>query len=349
MDLLDNHTLNIAVFGDTHGHLRLMFQLCRLWQLENGVHLDAILQCGDMGFFPDPGAADKATRRFAQLDSEEYGFAYYFRQKEPGDTNDSLMDRLLEGDPGSLDTVRCPVIWCQGNHEDFQQLIRGVVAQPLSPVDRYQRLYFLQPGKVATLKGLSGLGGVPGFERRIALYDEKATNCYLFPSGVDLLDKEGDEVQKYAQLEVGSLGGSQEALLVKPMSEKDAMRLKYVSQQGALQLAQKNFNVLISHCAPAGVGMEFGSDWLRDTIEQAQPVYHFYAHHRGPIAPERIGETQCYWLNDVNFKRSNNGALYRLESGCMGMLSWKNLNEHHFRIVDEPWLDKVFAKTWQYL
>ncbi len=39
-----------AIFGDVHGHFRLMFQLCRHWQRNSGVHLDGILLCGDIGF-----------------------------------------------------------------------------------------------------------------------------------------------------------------------------------------------------------------------------------------------------------------------------------------------------------
>jgi hypothetical protein len=34
---------HFAVFGDTHGHLRLMFRLCRLWQIQHRVFLDGIL------------------------------------------------------------------------------------------------------------------------------------------------------------------------------------------------------------------------------------------------------------------------------------------------------------------
>ncbi len=61
---MDPRPVNLAVFRDTHGHLRLMFPLCRHCQLNHGPHLDVTLQRGDLGFYPDLGMDDKATRRF---------------------------------------------------------------------------------------------------------------------------------------------------------------------------------------------------------------------------------------------------------------------------------------------
>ncbi|MEW8438217.1 MAG: metallophosphoesterase [Candidatus Thiodiazotropha taylori] len=341
--------LKIAVFGDTHGHLRLMFQLCRLWQLENGVHLDAILQCGDMGFYPDPNRVDKATKRFAELDPEELGFAYYFRKGVEGDVTDPLMDRILKGAPESLDTIRSPVVWCQGNHEDFQALRHTVGTRSLVPVDRYDRLYLLQPGEVATISKLDSGIAVPGFDHRIELSDKKGNYQYVFPEGSDFICTKTENAHKGTCLDIGSLGGSQEVPSAKHVTEKNGEHLKHVSQQGARRLGQESFDVLISHCAPAGVGIEYGSEWLRDSIVQAQPFYHFYAHHRDPIAPERIGGTWCYWLNDVNFVRSKSGTAHRLEAGCMGILTWKNSEEHGFDVVDDSWLENVSATTWQFL
>ena len=39
-----------------------------LWQLRHKRHLDGILQCGDLGYFPDLSRIDDATRRFADED-----------------------------------------------------------------------------------------------------------------------------------------------------------------------------------------------------------------------------------------------------------------------------------------
>jgi len=150
----------IAVFGDTHGHLRLMFQLCRLWQCNHGVHLSGVLQCGDLGFFPDPEALDRATRRFARKDPEELGFARFFRRPEPLE-RDVLLEQTLLGSKDDLNTVRCPVIWCHGNHEDFQELERLTGKTAVTPVDVYERLCLLRSGCVTEVAGVrvGALGG----------------------------------------------------------------------------------------------------------------------------------------------------------------------------------------------
>jgi hypothetical protein len=161
-NLMPEPPLHLAVFGDTHGHLRLMFQLCRLWQRQQGVHLDGILQCGDLGFFPDLTRLDKATRRFADRDPEELGFAYYFRLPEPT-SQDSLLHSTLGGDAESLDTVRCPVIFCHGNHEDFRELERVTSGAAMTSVDAFGRLFFLRSGEMTELHGLrvGAVGGAP--------------------------------------------------------------------------------------------------------------------------------------------------------------------------------------------
>ncbi|MEW8030221.1 MAG: hypothetical protein AB2809_04785 [Candidatus Thiodiazotropha sp.] len=33
----------------------------------------------------------------------------------------------------------------------------------------------------------------------------------------------------------------------------------------------------------------------------------------------------------------------------MGILTWKNSEEHGFDVVDDSWLENVSATTWQYL
>ena len=152
----------VAVFGDTHGHLRLMFQLCRLWQLNNGQHLDGILQCGDLGFFPDIGRLDKATKKFARNDQEELGFAEYFALPRPA-TADAWLERTLNGDPDSLETVRASVIFCHGNHEDFTLLDEITCGAVLTSVDVFERIWFLRSGETADVAGIrvGAVGGAP--------------------------------------------------------------------------------------------------------------------------------------------------------------------------------------------
>ncbi|MEW8030220.1 MAG: hypothetical protein AB2809_04790 [Candidatus Thiodiazotropha sp.] len=164
------------------------------------------------------------------------------------------MDRILEGAPESLDTIRCLVVWCQGNHEDFQALIHKVGTRSLVPVDRYDRLYLLQPGEIATINRLDSGIAVPGIDHRIELSDEKGNYHYVFPEGSNFICMKAENAHKGTYLDIGSLGGSQEVPSAKHVTEKSGEHLKRISQQRARRLGQKPFDVLISYCAPAGAG-----------------------------------------------------------------------------------------------
>ncbi len=157
--------VRLAIFGDTHGHLRLMFQLCRLWQLAHRTYLDGVLQCGDLGFFPDITRLDKATKKYAKRDNEELGFADYFAFPQPAKT-DELLEKTLNGVSSDLNTVECPVIFCHGNHEDFELLGTITSNAALAPVDVFQRLQYLRSGEVTEIAGLriAALGGAEEVE-----------------------------------------------------------------------------------------------------------------------------------------------------------------------------------------
>lgn len=70
--------LHLAVLGDVHGHLTLAFRILCRWERETGHRLDLALQVGDLGTFPPPFRLDKATKRFAEKDPDELGFADYY-------------------------------------------------------------------------------------------------------------------------------------------------------------------------------------------------------------------------------------------------------------------------------
>ncbi|MCK4303627.1 MAG: metallophosphoesterase [Candidatus Eisenbacteria sp.] len=304
--------VRFAIFGDTHGHLRLMFQLARFWQKNHGVHLDGILQCGDLGFFPNPDMLDKATRKFADRDPEELGFSRYFVRPEPPRTapprSDPCLERTLRGDASDLNTVRCPVIFCHGNHEDFQALERLPVNQVFVAVDVFDRVHLLRSGYIVTHAGLqlAALGG--GVE----------------PEGV-----ENDHGLAEPWKWVG-----------------------YRACERLLQLHRGAVDMLLAHCAPhcyEGGAPAYGSKRLRQVIEHLQPTCVFFSHHKGPIAPYAIGRTNCFWLNDVNFATGSGGinVCGNLNSGCMGILEWETSGEYSFDVVAEPWFAGVTPVNWQ--
>lgn len=139
-----------------------MLQLCRLWQRQHKTKLDGVLICGDLGFFPDLSRLDKATKRFAKRDPEELGFAYYFAWPEPAE-RDRLVRKILGRSGKPEDRVGCDILWCKGNHEDFDLLDEVTRGADVATVDAYDALTFVRCGNVVELAGLqiASVGGAP--------------------------------------------------------------------------------------------------------------------------------------------------------------------------------------------
>lgn len=122
-----------------------MLMLSRTWEARSGRSLDGVLQVGDMGAYPDHARLDRATRRHAERDRDELGFAEYIGGCAEGAA-------LLEG-------TDWPVLWIRGNHEDFDYL--STFHTPTA-VDPWQRLVFLPDGQQATVAGvrIGAMGGI---------------------------------------------------------------------------------------------------------------------------------------------------------------------------------------------
>src|SRR5579884_1011047 len=98
------------VFGDLHGRVLPAFRLAQAWSREHGVALAGLLQVGDLGYFPDPGRYDRATRRFAEKDALEAGVGLVARPSPEADA--VFADGYC---PGAM--------WfTAGNHEDYDLL-----------------------------------------------------------------------------------------------------------------------------------------------------------------------------------------------------------------------------------
>jgi len=295
--------LHIAVFADVHGHLRLMLQLCRLWQRAHQRHLDGVLICGDLGFFPDPSRIDSATRRFAEKDPEELGFANFFARPEPLET-DPLLESMLLGPPESLETIRARILWTHGNHEDFRLLEQEIGSARVSPVDAFDRFEYVRTGETVEL----------------------------------------------GPLRLGFLGGAPE-LMTRGGAEAAYEHWRLVDEKACARIVGSPFHVLISHGAPTGLGElsdREGSPLLRSVVELSQPAFQCYGHHRGPIAPARLRETDCYYLESCGFEPAQFG-FGPLRPRCMGLLRWQGPDSYSFDFVDDAWTRQVRFKTWMHL
>lgn len=160
--------LRIAIFGDVHGHLTLAYRLVKRWERETGAPIDLILQVGDLGAYPPPFRIDKATKRFAERDPDELGFATYF---EGG----AEAEEVLGPDAPAARRVAAPLVFIRGNHEDFVFLAElAAGGDPLPAADPYAKILYLPNGRrftfrrgphalsVGALGGISTEGGGPG-------------------------------------------------------------------------------------------------------------------------------------------------------------------------------------------
>jgi len=127
--------MNIAILADVHGRILLAFKVLNRYQQETGERIDVILQCGDVGIFPDTSKLDKATIRHAEGDPTELGFSEHFAEPKP--EVEELLARLS-----------CNMVCVRGNHEDHEFLDRleEESQDAAFPVDCYQRILVLKTG-----------------------------------------------------------------------------------------------------------------------------------------------------------------------------------------------------------
>jgi Icc-related predicted phosphoesterase len=127
--------MNIAIFADVHGRILLAFKVVERYQRETGEKIDLILQCGDMGIFPDPSRLDKATIRHAEVDETELGFSRHF--VVPNDEAERVLSQ-----------VDCNLLCVRGNHEDhaFLDQLELQSNESAFSADCYERIHLLKTG-----------------------------------------------------------------------------------------------------------------------------------------------------------------------------------------------------------
>ena len=101
--------IRLALFADIHGKFLLPFKLAHHYQQTTGKSIDLIVQCGDMGAFPDKSRMDKVTLRHAARDRDELGFIDDFVHAKPPIAQ-------------FLDRLNLNMLCVRGNHEDHEFL-----------------------------------------------------------------------------------------------------------------------------------------------------------------------------------------------------------------------------------
>lgn len=128
--------MRIAIFSDIHGKILLPFKLVDLYQRETGRKIDFILQCGDIGAYPNIENLDKATIKHAQYDRDELGFHDDFTK-----ANKEIK--------AFLDALNINMICVRGNHEDhdfLDSLEKENSQNSLFPIDIYNRVFVCKSG-----------------------------------------------------------------------------------------------------------------------------------------------------------------------------------------------------------
>lgn len=134
--------MRIALFSDIHGKILLPFKLVDLYQKKTGNTIDFILQCGDMGAYPNIENLDKATIKHAQYDRDELGFHDHFTKINPEIKS-------------FLDELNINMICVRGNHEDhdfLDELEKENFQNSLFPIDIYEKVFVCKSGVQQELK-----------------------------------------------------------------------------------------------------------------------------------------------------------------------------------------------------
>ena len=160
----------VAIFGDVHGNLIGMYELCKSWQQEKKESIDLVLQTGDMGLWSSFDQMDKATKKHFAKDESELASAVY-----------------LSGE--QIAPIKTWFI--HGNHENFSLLCQ----KEGRAVDPGGRIIFLATGSVREFrkgKEVLRVAALGGMEYRFGKYpipSNERVQKYLHPPSLERLRK----------------------------------------------------------------------------------------------------------------------------------------------------------------
>lgn len=201
--------IRLAIFADIHGKFLLPFKLAHHYQNLTGKKIDCIIQCGDMGAFPNKNTMDKATLRHAKNDPDELGFLRQFCQK-----NKEIEEFLNE--------LNVNMLCVRGNHEDHLFLDNLEKQAELNnqthfSIDCYQKVWVMRTGvpiildngnEKISLIGIGRIGDRKGRKDAQFIQEyEYQTLKKLFKNkqAFDVLithDKPSESIRGYGSLEI---------------------------------------------------------------------------------------------------------------------------------------------------
>lgn len=122
--------MKIGFLGDVHGSANHALALILLWQRKNAAKLDFIIQLGDIGILPDPGATSPPYERYYEWNKTVYDLFYLPRAVGPDAEILNEVRRHLAG----------PICFICGNHDEpprvsSQSHITGTETFSIDPFD----------------------------------------------------------------------------------------------------------------------------------------------------------------------------------------------------------------------
>ena len=133
------------------------------------------------------------------------------------------------------------------------------------------------------------------------------------------------------------------------LGDPDITQPQYIQQyemEQVYNLDSLPFDILLSHdSAHNAVTPDYGMEEIRLILDSYQPSYHFYGHTGEPctIRESGNGHTLSCKLSDLSWDWDNHGHLL---PGAMGLLRWETAYQHHFEIIERPWLHEYTVRNW---
>jgi hypothetical protein len=231
------------VLGDVHGHIQRALTLAIRLQCLLDAPFQAVFQVGDFGFWPGGRKTQPEDPYYKREDALD--FLLMQSAPDPG--------RFFSAGEAVLDTLRAPLYFIRGNHEDFERL------QTLSkehPTEVLSGIFFLPDyfaGEVAGLH-IAAVGGIltdvdrgKGKQARIAF--------------------------KKAQQQVQTDPRRSNAMLL-------------------AQIFLPHYDLLLTHSGLSSREARDGSRQLETYLHQQTVRLHFYGHHHrfswGQVGPQTL-------------------------------------------------------------
>ncbi|NUR58203.1 MAG: hypothetical protein HOV87_05835 [Catenulispora sp.] len=137
--------MKVAFMGDVHGCVLHALGGVLMLQQRRGIRLDAVVQVGDLGAYPNADRFDPPSRRFIAYSPAQGDF---FRLLDPSPDLATTVRAALEHVP--------PVLFVAGNHEDHEWLaaLHETAGSPIAAVDPLGAFSHVACGTVIDVAGL---------------------------------------------------------------------------------------------------------------------------------------------------------------------------------------------------